>query len=109
MMPAGKRQFWMDLELVTSTTDGDGSFTQTPTDLGPPARVKAALEPGRPLEQIREGTVTRTGTYKITMPYHPDLVAGCRIHNGGQVFRVIGVTTTTDMPPLTIADCVERR
>jgi SPP1 family predicted phage head-tail adaptor len=88
--------------------DGDGGFTQSWTDLVPPA-VSAQIAPAtaRDLERVAAGTVLSTATHLVTMPYHAGVTTKTRILFNGRSFSVTGVADPEERHVETIAICVE--
>jgi SPP1 family predicted phage head-tail adaptor len=70
-------------------SDGDGGFTQSWTDLVPPALyVRIEVATAVALERIAAGTVIATATHLMRGPYHPQVTTLTRIQFGGRVFQV---------------------
>lgn len=88
--------------------DGDGGFTQSWTDLVPPA-VSAKIAPATAagLERVTAGTVLATATHVVTMPYHPQVTTLTRVLFNGRQFSVTGVSDPDERHVETIAICVE--
>jgi len=88
--------------------DGDGGFTQTWTDLVPPALyVKIAPATAREVERLAAGTVLATATHIVTGPYHAGVTTKTRIVFNGRVFSVTGVANPDERNVETIAICAE--
>jgi head-tail adaptor len=88
--------------------DADGGFTQTWTDLVPPA-MSAAIAPATAadLERLAAGTVLSTATHIVSMPYHPQVTTKTRLVFGSRFFSVTGVANPEERNVETIAICVE--
>ena len=70
--------------------DGDGGYTQSWTDLNPPAlSVRIAPPTARDLEQFGAGTVTSTITHVINGPFHPGVTTKTRVLFDGRMFNVV--------------------
>lgn len=88
--------------------DGDGGFTQSWTDLVPPAwSVKIAPATAADLERVTAGTVLATATHVVTGPYRPDITTLTRALFNGRQFAVTGVSDPEERHVETIAICVE--
>jgi SPP1 family predicted phage head-tail adaptor len=88
--------------------DGHGGFTQSWTDLVPPA-VSAKIAPATAtdLERVTAGTVIATATHVVTMPYHPQVTTLTRVLFNGRQFSVTGVSDPEERHVETIAICKE--
>lgn len=88
--------------------DGDGGFTQSWTDLVPPALyVSIAPATARDLERVTAGTVLSTASHIVTAPYHPQITTKTRILFNGRVFSVTGVSNPEERSVELILACVE--
>lgn len=88
--------------------DGDGGFTQSWTDLVPPAMsAKIAPAAARDLERVAAGTVIATASHLVTMPYHPQVTTQTRILFNGRTFSVVGVSNPEENNVELVLVCVE--
>jgi SPP1 family predicted phage head-tail adaptor len=72
-------------------SDGDGGYTETWTDLVPPAiSVKISPATAQELERVAAGTVLSTNTHIVKGPYHPQVTTKTRILYNGRTFSVTG-------------------
>ena len=88
--------------------DADGGFTQSWTDLVPPAwtcEIKPATAVD--LERVAAGTVLSTNTYILRGPYHAQLATSSRVLFNGRIFNVTGVSNPEERNVETIAVAVE--
>lgn len=92
----------------TPVADGDGGFTQTWTDLVPPAlSVKIAPATAADLERVTAGTVLSTATHIVTGPYHAQVTTKTRILFNGRAFSVVGVSNPEERNVELVLVCVE--
>jgi SPP1 family predicted phage head-tail adaptor len=88
--------------------DGDGGYTQSWTDLVPPAlSVKIAPATQRDLERVIAGTVMSTATHIVTGPFHPQVTTKTRVLFNGRQFSVVGVADPEEGQVEMILVCVE--
>jgi len=98
MMPAGRRTKYVTLEAPGAPVpDGAGGYTETWAPLDPPA-TWAALDAlsAADMERVTADTIVASGTYAITLPYHPGVTVETRItyvdpDRGPRVFQVLGL------------------
>lgn len=76
----------------TLVPDGDGGYTQVPTNLEPPTRY-AEIKPAtaRDLERTIANAVQSKASHIVTMDYHPDVTTETTLLFGTRVFQVTGV------------------
>lgn len=88
--------------------DGDGGFTQSWTDLVPPA-LSMEIKPATAvdLEHVAAGTVLSKNTYIVKGPYHPQVTTQTRILFNGRSFSVTGVADPEERHVELILVCVE--
>lgn len=88
--------------------DVEGGYTQTWTDLDPPA-VQASIEPAsaEDLETVAAGTVISQASHVIRFPYHPGVTTDTRIGFNGRTFSVIGVQNREERNVETVTLCSE--
>lgn len=88
--------------------DGDGGFTQSWTDLVPPAWLcKIAPATAADLERVTAGTVLSMATHVVTGPYRADLTTKSRIVFNGRSFSIVGVSNPEERNVETICVCKE--
>jgi SPP1 family predicted phage head-tail adaptor len=88
--------------------DGDGGYTNSWTDLVPPAlSVKIAPATQRDLERVIAGTVMSTATHIVTGPFHPQVTTKTRVLFDGRQFSVVGVADPEEGQVEMILVCVE--
>lgn len=69
--------------------DGDGSFTQTWTDLATwPVSVEQAS--ARDLERVAAGTVLSAAAYLVRGDFHPDVTTLTRMQFNGRTLAITG-------------------
>ena len=80
-----------------SVADGDGGFTQSWTDLTPPALwVAIETATAQNLERVGAGTVTAGATHIISGPFHSGVTTKTRAIYNGRTFNVQGVVDPTE-------------
>jgi SPP1 family predicted phage head-tail adaptor len=91
-----------------AVSDGNGHYTQTWTDLVPPAlSMKIAPATQRDLEHLATGTVIAHATHIVTGPYHPQVTTKTRVLFNGRSFSVTGVANPEERNVEMILVCVE--
>jgi SPP1 family predicted phage head-tail adaptor len=77
--------------------DGDGGYTQSWTDLVPPALSGRIAPPtARDLEMLGAGTVTSAITHVISGPFHHDVTTKTRLLFNGRIFHVVSVANVEE-------------
>jgi SPP1 family predicted phage head-tail adaptor len=71
--------------------DGDGGFTQSWTDLPPPAFANVSPATVASLEHAAAGTILSTATHIVTVPYRGGVSTKTRILVDGRVLNVTSV------------------
>ena len=88
--------------------DGDGGFTNSWTDLVPPAlSVKIAPATAKDLERVHGGTTISTNTYVVDAPYHAQITTKTRMLFNGRQFSVTGVGDPEERHVELVLLCVE--
>jgi len=98
MMPAGRRTKVVTLENPGDPVpDGAGGYTETWAALDPPtAWVALDALSAADMERVTADTITASGTYTITLPYHPGVTVQTRLtytdpDRGLRRFQVLGL------------------
>jgi SPP1 family predicted phage head-tail adaptor len=92
----------------TPVRDGDGSFTQTWTDVaGGAAFAHVAPASARSLERITAGTVLATATHVVTLPYRAGISTKTRVMVDGRQLNVTSVQDPDDRHVELILVCEE--
>jgi head-tail adaptor len=98
MTPAGNRTKVVTLEAPGAPVpDGAGGYTETWAPLNPPtAWVSLDALSAADMERVTADTVTASGTFAITLPYHPGVTVETRLtytdpDRGPRVFQVLGL------------------
>lgn len=86
--------------------DGDGGFTQTPTDV---ETVWADIGPANVLdvERVGGGTVLSSASHLVRMRYHPAITTRSQLRFGARVFNVTGVQNVEERNVELIIACQE--
>jgi head-tail adaptor len=96
MMPAGRRTKFVMLEAPGAPVpDGAGGYTETWAPLNPPTTWANALS-AADMERQTAHTIIASGTFAITLPYHPGVTVETRVtyadpDRGLRTFQVLGV------------------
>ncbi len=88
--------------------DGDGSYTQTWTDLTPPT-LYVSIDPAtaRDLERVAAGTVIASATQIVKGPYHPQVTTQTRIIFNSRRLNVTAVRNPDERNVTLELVCVE--
>jgi SPP1 family predicted phage head-tail adaptor len=89
--------------------DNDGGYTQSWTDLAPPALfVSIVNATAAALERIAGGTVIATATHIVTGPYHPQVTTQTRAVFDGRTFQVGNVIDREQRHQEMVLVCTEQ-
>ncbi len=90
--------------------NGDGGFTQSWTDLTPPA-VNVEIKPAtqEDLEQAAAGTSITKATHIVTGPFHPGVTTDTRVLFNGRELHVNSVQDPQARHVEMILICTEKR
>jgi head-tail adaptor len=97
MIPAGRRTKYVTLDAPGAPVpDGVGGYTESWAPLDPPAAWVALDAQAADMERLTADTIVASGTFAITMPYHPGVTVDTRItytdpDRGPRVFQVLGL------------------
>jgi SPP1 family predicted phage head-tail adaptor len=98
MMPAGRRTKVLTLESPGDPVpDGAGGYTESWTPLDPPtAWAHLDALSAADMEHLTADTITASGTFAITLPYHPGVTVQTRLtyqdpDRGARRFQVLGL------------------
>lgn len=90
-----------------AVANGDGGFTQSWTDLPPPADAEVAPASARSLERVAAGTVLSTATHVVTAPYRAGVSTKTRILVDGRVLNITSVLDPEERHVELILVCAE--
>ena len=92
-MARGDRRHLVTFQAPATVADGDGSYTETWTDLVP-ATWYVSIEPagdGRISSAPSPGTVISSASHLVRGDFHPGVTTLTRMLFEGQVFAITGV------------------
>lgn len=87
-MRSGLLRHQVDIQSMTSTSDGMGGWTEEWATL---STVRAAIWPKRMVEQVEGEKRTANITHQVRVRYLDGIDEVCRVVFGGRIFEVISV------------------